>query len=190
MAWTQTGNLKGPRGEPGPEGIQGPEGPRGERGEAGEAGPRGPIGPDGPRGPQGPAGVDGQGIEIAGQVATYSALPTGLTQADAGQGYLVEADGDLYIWTGEAFPADGMGVEFQGPAGPAGETGERGEPGQRGEAGPEGPRGPEGPQGQRGVTGIRGSQWFVGDGAPGAISGSQAGDMYLDRVSGVAYQLS
>lgn len=184
MAWTQTGNLKGPKGDPGPEGIQGPQGPAGERGPQGE---RGPIGPDGPQGPEGPQGVDGKGIEIAGQVATYAALPGDLTAEDAGKGYLVEADGDLYIWSGSAFPSNGAGVEFQGPEGPRGPQGVQGP---EGDQGPEGPEGPRGPQGVQGPTGVRGSKWFVGDGAPGAVSGSQPGDMYLDRVTGTAYQLS
>ncbi len=65
-------------------------------------------------------GADGAGIEIAGSVATHAALPGGLGPGNAGEGYLVEADGKLYIWSGTAFPADGSGVEFRGPQGAAG----------------------------------------------------------------------
>lgn len=86
---------------------------------AGVQGLQGPQGATGATGPQGPAGANGTGITIAGEVATYSALPTGLTSADAGKAYLVDADGKLYIWTGSAFPANGSGANFQGPAGPA-----------------------------------------------------------------------
>lgn len=183
MAWTQTGNLKGPKGDPGAQGEQGPVGPAGPDGPRGE---RGPIGPEGPEGPRGPQGEDGKGIEIAGSVPTYADLPAGLTAENAGQGYLVEADGDLYIWSGAAFPADGSGVDFQGPQGVEGPRGPRGPEGPTGDVGPEGPQGPEGIQGP---TGVRGSKWFVGDGAPGAVPDSQAGDMYLDRTTGTAYEL-
>lgn len=89
---------------------------------AGIQGPIGPTGPQGDPGPAGPAGTDGKdgaGIQIAGQVATYSALPTTLTSADAGKAYVVTADGKLYIWSGTAFPANGSGQSFVGPAGPA-----------------------------------------------------------------------
>lgn len=184
MAWTQTGNLKGPKGDPGQEGEQGPVGPAGPDGPQGI---RGPEGPEGPEGPRGLTGEDGKGIEIAGQVPTYADLPSDLGTDDAGKGYLVETDGDLYSWSGTAFPADGMGVEFQGPAGPEGVRGPTGPEGPQGEQGPEGP---EGPQGIQGSTGVRGSRWFVGDGAPGAIESSLDGDMYLDRVTGTAYQLA
>lgn len=74
-------------------------------------------------GPQGPQGADGQGIEIAGSVATYSALPVNLTSADAGKGFLVQANGLLYIWDGSAFPAESQGVEFRGQDGLPGSEG-------------------------------------------------------------------
>ena len=93
MAWSVQGNLKGPQGDPGVQGNPGPP------------------------------GADGAGIEIAGSVATYAALPTGLGPEDAGSGYLVESDGKLYIWTGASFPANGAGVEFRGPPGPPGADG-------------------------------------------------------------------
>lgn len=145
MAWTQQANLRGPQGLKGDTGDQGPQGIQGI---------------------QGPPGADGAGIEIAGSVATYNELPTGLTTADSGDGYLVEADGLLYIWSGTAFPADGSGVAFRGPAGPAGADG------------------------ATGAQGPRGSQWFTGPGTPGTVTGSQPGDMYLDTTSGDVYQLS
>lgn len=77
--------------------------------------PRGQVGG---QGPPGPPGQDGTGIQIAGTKATYSVLPTGLTSADAGKAYLVQADGLLYIWDGTKFPANGSGVQFRGQAGP------------------------------------------------------------------------
>lgn len=114
MAWEVQGSIRGPQGLQGEQGIQGIQGI------------------------QGPAGQDGAGIEIAGSVATYANLPTGLGAEDAGDGYLVEADGRLYIWSGTAFPADGSGVEFRGPQGPAGEDGAAGADGADGEQGPKG----------------------------------------------------
>ena len=166
MAWIQTGNLKGPKDDTGPAGAQGAQG---IQGPPGPVGPKGDQGTTGPEGPQGKPGVDGKSVSIAGQVATYADLPKNLKADDAGKGWLVEADGDLYVWSGTAFPANGSGTDFRGPAGPAGA---------------------QGPTGPAGATGPRGSKWFVGEGTPGTIEGSVAGDMYLDRVSGTTYQLS
>lgn len=156
-------------------------------------------GPQGPIGPQGPKGNDGTGIEIAGSAATYAALPTGLGSTDAGNGYLVDADGKLYIWSGTAFPANGAGVEFRGPQGPAGLKGDQGIQGIQGAKGDQGIQGPAGLKGDAGAagtagatgaTGARGSAWYTGAGAPGTIAGSQAGDIYLDTTDGSVYTLS
>ncbi len=187
MAWTQTGNLKGPKGDTGPAG---PTGPEGIQGPPGPVGPKGDQGATGPEGPQGKPGVDGKSVSIAGQVATYADLPKNLKAADAGKGWLVEADGDLYVWSGTSFPANGSGTDFRGPAGPKGEQGKQGVAGPQGPTGQTGPAGAQGPTGPAGATGPRGSKWFVGEGTPGTIEGSVAGDMYLDRVSGTTYQLS
>lgn len=184
MAWTQSGNLRGPKGEPGPQGVQGEPGPQGIRGADG---PPGPKGDQGIQGPEGPAGRDGKGIEIAGQVATYAALPTNLTANDAGKAYLVETDGDLYVWGGAKFPANGNGTNFVGPQGPQGPQGIQGK---TGATGPAGAPGPAGPVGQTGADGPRGATWFTGTGAPGAISGAKPGDMYLDTTTGTFYVLS
>lgn len=152
-------------------------------------------GPEGPEGPQGPKGNDGAGIEIAGSVATYANLPTNLTPADAGDGYLVGADGKLYIWSGTAFPANGAGVEFRGPQGPKGDAGVQGIQGIQGAKGDTGTQGLQGVKGDAGVkgdtgtAGARGSLWYTGAGAPGTIAGSTAGDMYLDSVDGAVYKL-
>lgn len=187
MAWQQTGNLKGPKGD---TGAPGPQGPEGIQGPPGPVGPKGAQGATGPEGPQGKPGVDGKSVSIAGQVATYAELPKNLTAADAGKGWLVEADGDLYVWSGASFPANGSGTDFRGPAGPAGPQGPQGVQGPQGPTGQTGATGAQGPTGPAGPTGTRGSKWFVGDGAPGTIGGALAGDMYLDRVSGTTYQLS
>ena len=153
-------------------------------------------GPQGPKGDQGDKGEDGAGVSIAGQVPTYADLPTGLGPADAGDGYLVEADGRLYVWSGTAFPADGSGAEFRGPQGPVGEKGEQGvqgiqgQKGDQGEQGLQGVKGDRGDKGDTGATGTRGSKWYTGMGAPGTIAGALAGDIYLDTADGTVYQFS
>lgn len=160
MAWAVQGNIRGPQG------------------------PQGPQGPEGPQGIQGPTGADGAGVEIAGTVANYAALPTTLGPADAGKGYLNSADGKLYVWDGTQFPADGAGVEFRGPQGIQGIQGETGP------QGPQGVAGDTGATGATGATGPRGATWFTGTGAPGTIPGAIAGDMYLDLSNGDVYTFS
>lgn len=132
----------------------------------------------GPQGDPGPAGQDGAGVEIAGSVATYGDLPGALGSADAGDGYLVNADGLLYVWDGTAFPPDGSGVQFRGPQGDQGIQGPQGDPG------------PAGDPGAQGDPGVRGSQWFTGSGAPTTIVGSLPGDFYLDVTDGTVYELT
>jgi hypothetical protein len=41
-----------------------------------------------------------------------------------------------------------------------------------------------------GPSGPRGSTWFDGNGAPGAVSGALPGDYYLDNGSGNVYKLA
>ncbi|QUD15906.1 hypothetical protein [Nocardia phage KYD2] len=193
MAWSITGNIQGPEGPEGPEGPQGPAGATGATGATGAAGATGPQGEVGPAGPQGVPGEDGAGIEIAGSVATYAELPDDLGPTDAGDGYLVTADGKLYIWDGSAFPSNGTGVEFRGPVGPTGAQGIQGVAGPQGIQGPagaDGAAGATGATGSTGATGPRGSKWFTGAGAPSGVSGSVAGDMYLDTGTGDVYLLS
>jgi hypothetical protein len=181
--WTQRGNIRGPQG------------------------PQGPDGPQGPQGIQGPAGEDGAGIAIAGAVDAYADLPSNLTDspADRGKGYLNNADGRLYIWTGTAFPAEGSGVEFRGPQGSVGPQGAQGPQGPQGTQGPQGVQGPSGSQGADGATGpqgvqgetgpvgpdgLRGSKWFDGNGVPGTVVGQLVGDHYLDVSTGTIYELT
>ena len=169
MAWTQQGNIRGPKGD------------KGDKGD------------------QGDPGADGKGISIAGSAPTYAALPTGLGAGDAGKGYLVQADGLLYIWTGSAFPANGSGVAFKGDKGGKGDKGDKGDTGTKGDTGAKGdtgnqgiagPKGDKGDNGDAGVPGASGSRWFTGTGAPGAVGGAVVGDLYLDTASGDIYALS
>lgn len=183
--WQVAGNIRGPEG---PEGPRGPEGPQGTEGPRGLPGQDGSQGPQGERGPKGDPGQDGRGIEIAGSVPTYADLPSDLGAGDAGKGYLVEASGLLYVWSGTAFPTQGGGVAFRGPVGPEGPQGIEGPRGPQGEIGPEGPRGLKGDTGAKGDTGQRGSKWFTGAGVPSGVTGAVAGDMYLDTTTGAVYE--
>lgn len=217
MAWAVAGNIKGPKGDDGttPTVTVGTT-------DTGAAGSSAAVVNAGtstdlvlnftiPKGDKGDAGEDGAGIEIAGTVATYGDLPTTLGTGDAGKAYFVTADGDLYIWDGAAFPADGDGVTFQGPPGDDGAaatitvgsvtTGAAGSEAAVVNAGtsnaavlnftiPKGDKGDTGDPGADGDAGARGSNWYTGSGAPGSISGSLPGDKYLDTASGDVYELS
>ncbi len=137
----------------------------------------------GRQGDPGPKGDPGQGISLSGSVAVYGDLPTGLGAADAGKGYLVQADGRLYVWDGAAFPANGAGAAFtgpQGPQGPQGDAGPQGIQGPQGVPGPKGNTGDTGPQGPAGADstvpgpqGIQGPQGDTGPQGPQGIQGPQ-----------------
>lgn len=96
MAWTEIGSLKGPKGD---------------------------QGDTGPEGPQGPQGDPGKSVTIQGKVADAAALPTGLTEADTGKGWITDDDGHLHVWDGDSFSDVGQ-IEGppgdEGPQGPAG----------------------------------------------------------------------
>ncbi|WP_020534596.1 tail fiber domain-containing protein [Lewinella cohaerens] len=151
-----------PAGVTGPQGEAGPAGPPGA---AGATGPQGPVGPVGPVGPQGPAGQDGTGVQIVGTVATVGNLPA---SGNAGDLYIVQADGDGYVWDGNMWVNVGQIQGPQGPqgapgpAGPQGNPGPQGEQGEQGVAGPAGPQGSQGPTGPAGVAGPQGEQGSIG----------------------------
>lgn len=159
--WVEKGSLKGPKGD---DGAAGPAGRGVQSTEVDIAGHLIVTYTDAVQVDLGDVtGEDGAGVAIAGSVATYADLPAGLTVDDAGDGYLVDADGKLYVWSGSAFPADGAGVEF---------------------------RGPQGGQGIQGVPGVRGTRWQTGAGDPGAVPGDAVlGDFYLNSTTGQYYQI-
>jgi hypothetical protein len=101
--------------------TQGATGATGATGPAGPTGPIGPVGPTGATGPQGetgPQGPQGVSITLKGTVATVAALPsTGNVVNDA---YIVEADGDLYVWDGTDWNSVGQIVGPEGPGVPTG----------------------------------------------------------------------
>ena len=192
--------------EKGEVGQPGPAGPQGEQGEPGPQGPAAivevgetttlPAGssasvtnsgttsaailnfaiPQGQKGDKGDKGDDGTGISIDGTVATYADLPTNLGTEDDGKGFYVEADGKLYIWNGTSFPADGNGMQIQGPQGPKGDKGDTGPEGPQGPQGPAGQDGapgeigPQGPQGIQGIQGEQGPQGIQGETGPAGAS--------------------
>lgn len=101
----------------------------------------------------GPTGPQGVSLNLRGSVATVGALPSvGNSPNDA---YIVEADGDLYVWSGTAWTNVGQIVGPTGPTGPSGPVGPTGS------TGPTGPTGSvstvAGPTGPTGATGAPGS---------------------------------
>ncbi len=77
-----------------------------------------PTGTQGPTGPTGPEGPQGTSITFKGQVAAVEDLP--VADNVVNDAYMVEADGDLYVWDGAAWSNVGPIVGPQGPTGPAG----------------------------------------------------------------------
>lgn len=111
-----------PRGD---VGATGPTGPSGSDGLSGQAGLDGATGPTGPTGP---TGAQGTSINLIGSVASTGNLPGSGNQNDA---YIVEADGDLYVWDVATTQWDNVG-QIVGPAGPTGATGATGPTGSTG----------------------------------------------------------
>jgi hypothetical protein len=85
---------------------------------SGIQGPMGPVGPDGATGPA------GSSFQLAGSAASYADLPTTLVAADAGQAWMTNDDGRVYVWSGTAWPASGSAPVLQGPAGADGAPGQ------------------------------------------------------------------
>lgn len=163
----------GPTGPQGPEGPQGPQGVQGIQGEQGVQGIQGEIGPQGPQGLQGDVGPSGTSVRIQGTVATVGDLPT---NANAGEGYIVTEDGDLYFYTdGDGWTSAGQIVGPQGP------QGEQGIQGIQGEVGPQGIQGIQGEQGPQGIQGIQGEQGPAG--ADGASTISELTDADRDGTN-------
>ncbi len=127
------------------------------------AGPTGPTGPTGDTGPMGPQGVS---INLIGSVATVGNLPASGNQNDA---YIVQADGDLYVWDSVTTTWDNVG-QIVGPQGPQGIQGLKGD---TGDTGPQGAQGDTGPKGDTGNTGPQGEQGEVGPQGPQGVQGPQ-----------------
>lgn len=66
----------------------------------------------------------------------------------------------------------------------------RGPQGPQGAQGPQGIQGTQGTAGTAGAAGARGSKWFTGTvSPPTGVTGSQAGDFYLNTTNGDVYEL-
>ena len=158
-ASTVTGptGQQGPLGPTGPQGITGPTGATGAIGATGPTGSVGPtgstgptgltglVGGTGPTGPTGPQGTQGVPITLIGSVAAVVNLPS--TGNDINDAYIVDADGDVYVWDGSQWYSAGQIV---------GATGPTGSPGLDGATGPTGPQGDVGPTGPSGVVSVTG----------------------------------
>lgn len=159
----------GPQGPQGLQGIQGKQGPKGDTGSTGATGPKGDTGPQGPMGPQGltgAAGKDGRSLYIEDVYSTLAALRNAIP-AGNDKMYMVEEDGECYIWSELA--ADWVSVGklqgAQGPQGPQGAQGiqgPKGDPGEKGDTGETGPQGIQGPQGKQGIQGPAGADGAAG----------------------------
>ncbi len=191
----------GATGVAGAIGATGPQGPQGNQGAAGQAGPQGATGPIGSTGiagnhgatgatgvtgaiggtgATGPAGVDGTSVTIAGSVATASALPTGLSAGNTGEGYITQDDGHLHVWGGSSFTDVGTVRGPMGPTGPAGTAGAQGATGAQGLAGATGPQGATGQIGATGAQGVNGASGATGPAGSTTISGISGLQTALD----------
>lgn len=163
-------NLKGAQG---PQGIQGIQGPKGDKGLTGDKGATGE------RGPQGATGAAAT-IKV-GTVSTGNP-GTNATVVNAGT-----ANAAVFNFT---IPRGATGAA--GPQGPAGAKGATGD------TGPQGPAGAKGATGERGPAGANGTSaaWHSGTLVTGtstsavtvAVSGSKAGDMYLNTSTSNVYK--
>jgi hypothetical protein len=168
--------------------VTGPTGPVGPQGIQGHTGPQGPTGNQGIIGPTGPQGTS---INFSGSVPTVEDLPTSANTNDA---YIVDINGDLYVWNTDSWhnvgqivgPKGDTGQQGtqgdegpQGPTGPTGSTGSTGPTGSTGSIGPTGPTGstgsigPTGPTGSQGVQGPTGARGDSGNEGPQGPTGSQ-----------------
>ena len=171
------GGVRGPKGDTGPQGPVGPAGPVGPTGAVGPQGPAGPQGPRGdvgPTGATGPTGPKGDGLKIDGIVEEYGDLPDNLTNSHVGYSAFNQEDGQLYIWTGSAWPAEGSGVQLKGDTGATGSTG------------PAGPTGAQGPQGEAGAS-IYLQGRVANYAALAGIVAPSDGDAYVNDADGKLY---
>ena len=199
MAWTVSGNLKGPKGDTGTTGAKGDP------------------------------GADGTGVTILGSYATSAALIAAHPTGSPGDAYLVAGDLYVWSATTSSWENVGSIQGPKGDKGDQGDQGiqgVKGDTGLKGDTGNTGTNGtaatiavglvtglaagatptinnsgtsgaavfnfgiPKGDAGTTGTAGVNGAKWFNGTGAPGSVAGSAAGDYYLDTASGDVYVLS
>jgi hypothetical protein len=90
-------------------------------GATGPTGPNGALGATGPTGPTGAQGSPGTSINVRGSVAAVVNLPASSNAVN--DAFIVDADGDLYIWGGSSWSSAGQIVGPQGLPGATGPTG-------------------------------------------------------------------
>lgn len=88
---------------------------------------------------KGEKGEDGTSVNILGSVENQSLLPS--TGNERGDGYIVEATGHLFVWSGSQWVDAG---EIKGPKGDKGDKGDKGNKGDTGDPGQDGVDGEEG----------------------------------------------
>ena len=162
----------GPTGATGATGATGSTGATGATGATGPTGATGATGTQGATGPTGATGPQGTSINFVGSVPTQANLPVSANINDA---YIVDADGDLYVWSGSSWTNVGQIVGPQGSAGATGDTGPTGATGAEGATGATGDTGPTGPtgaQGEIGATGPTGATGATGPQGPQGAAGS------------------
>ena len=119
-------------------------GETGATGPQGDTGPQGAEGPQGPTGPQGIQGPAGQPFTLKGSYPDLTSFQNGAgaTQGQPQDGWLIETDGSIMVWTLTQGWIDAGDIKGpQGPAGPQGLTGIQGIQGLKGDTGPQGPAG-------------------------------------------------
>ena len=148
-----------------------------ERGAQGEPGSTGATGATGPAGP---------GIVVKGSVPLLINLPSsGNLTGDA---YIVEQNGQLYIWDGNSWDPVGQIVGSTGATGLTGPTGFTGLTGSTGTTGPQGATGigATGATGQIGATGLTGGTGSTGStGLTGATGQTGATGIGATGATGI-----
>ena len=114
----------------------------------------------------GPTGPQGTSLNILGSVATVDDLPV---SGDPNDAYIVQDDGELYVWDGTSWVSVGQIVGPQGPTGAQGPQGVAGPTGPQGVVGPTGPTGASGDIGGIGATGPTGPTGPQGDTGIGTV---------------------
>lgn len=155
-------------------------------------------GPQGETGPAGQDGEDGTGVNIKGAVSSSSELPgTG----EAGDAYITNDTGNLWVWDVEASAYVDTGAQVKGPKGDTGAAGAAATVAvgttQTGEAGTSAQVTNSGsenaaifnfvvPKGEKGDTGVAGPGVSVGTGVPS--DPGQPGECYVDMSTGNLYR--
>ena len=135
------------------QGIRGLQGNAGAQGTQGLQGNAGAQGPQGIQGIQGNTGAQGTSVTLVGNVATPAGLPE---SGSAGQGYIVNSVGNLYIWNTITTSWNDVGP-IVGPQGIQGAQGIQGNAGAQGIQGIQGNAGAQGIQGIQGNVGATGT---------------------------------